>query len=141
MGMVYGFMKALDPGSVVRESEYALAERGKGLLDTVSNYGTQLATGKKLTPQQVMNMQALAADIAVQQEKLIREHEGNYVAIAQQAGIPLNYVVPGYKGGGAAGGKPARPAGAVVPDNAPAPAAPAAAPARPTRPPGAVQPL
>lgn len=134
---VFAFMRMLDPGSVVRESEYALAEKGKGLLDMVANYPTQLASGKKLTPQQVLNMQELSHEIIKQQQRLIDEAQTNYASVATQAGIPVNYVLPGYRpaGGGAADAGPAP--GAVRVKGAPAPSAAPASPDAP--PPGAVR--
>ena len=46
------FMKLLDPGSVVRESELAMAMQASGLMDRVANYHNMLLRGEKLTPQQ-----------------------------------------------------------------------------------------
>jgi hypothetical protein len=46
------FMKLLDPGSVVRESELAMAMSATGLLDRVNNYADMMAKGYKLTPKQ-----------------------------------------------------------------------------------------
>lgn len=45
-------MKILDPGSVVRESELAMAMQASGALDRLSNYGNMVITGQKLTPTQ-----------------------------------------------------------------------------------------
>jgi hypothetical protein len=46
------FMKLLDPGSVVRESELAMAMQSTGALDRFTNYHKQLLEGQKLTPNQ-----------------------------------------------------------------------------------------
>lgn len=46
------FMKLLDPGSVVRESELAMAMQTTGMVDRISNYHSMLMSGQKLTPQQ-----------------------------------------------------------------------------------------
>lgn len=46
------FMKMLDPGSVVRESELGMAMSATGLMDRVQNYAGMLVRGEKLTPQQ-----------------------------------------------------------------------------------------
>jgi hypothetical protein len=45
-------MKILDPGSVVRESELAMAMQATGLLDRVENYASMVLKGTKLTPSQ-----------------------------------------------------------------------------------------
>ena len=46
------FMKLLDPGSVVRESELFMAMNATGLLDRYMNYATMAIEGTKLSPQQ-----------------------------------------------------------------------------------------
>lgn len=46
------FMKLLDPGSVVRESELNMAMQASGVLDRMANYHNLLLKGQKLTPQQ-----------------------------------------------------------------------------------------
>ena len=46
------FMKMLDPGSVVRESELMLAMQATGKLDQFLNYANRIQTGQKLTPAQ-----------------------------------------------------------------------------------------
>jgi hypothetical protein len=56
------FMKLLDPGSVVRESELNMAMQASGVLDRMANYHNLLLKGQKLTPQQREDF-AAAADI------------------------------------------------------------------------------
>jgi hypothetical protein len=56
------FMKLLDPGSVVRESELNMAMQASGVLDRMSNYHNLLLQGHKLTPSQRLDF-AQAADI------------------------------------------------------------------------------
>lgn len=46
------YMKLLDPGSVVRESELALAMSATGLWDKITNYHNMLMNGEKLNPAQ-----------------------------------------------------------------------------------------
>lgn len=54
------FMKLLDPGSVVRESELAMAMAASGALDRATNYAQNVIRGTKLTPTQRADFQALA---------------------------------------------------------------------------------
>lgn len=54
------FMKLLDPGSVVRESELYLAMSASGALDRFTNYANMVVTGQKLTPTQRADFQGLA---------------------------------------------------------------------------------
>lgn len=46
------FMKLLDPGSVVRESELGMAMAATGLVDRMQNYYSLMLKGEKLTPKQ-----------------------------------------------------------------------------------------
>lgn len=54
------FMKLLDPGSVVRESELGMAMAASGALDRARNYAELRISGKKLTPDQRKDFQDLS---------------------------------------------------------------------------------
>ena len=54
------FMKLLDPGSVVRESELGMAMAASGALDRARNYAELRISGKKLTPDQRKDFQQLS---------------------------------------------------------------------------------
>ena len=56
-------MKLLDPGSVVRESELAIAMQAGGRLDRLQNYFNMWASNEKLTPTQRDDFQALANEL------------------------------------------------------------------------------
>jgi len=53
-------MKLLDPGSVVRETELAMAMQASGMLDRLTNYVNMKISGKKLTPEQRQDFLQLA---------------------------------------------------------------------------------
>lgn len=54
------FMKLLDPGSVVRESELGMAMAASGALDRLSNLAQMRLSGTKLTPDQRKDFQQLS---------------------------------------------------------------------------------
>jgi hypothetical protein len=56
-------MKLLDPGSVVRESELAIAMAASGRLDRLQNYFSLWASGQKLTPTQRDDFKQLSAEL------------------------------------------------------------------------------
>jgi hypothetical protein len=56
-------MKLLDPGSVVRESELAIAMQAAGRMDRLQNYFNNMITGEKLTPTQREDFKALANEL------------------------------------------------------------------------------
>ena len=60
IAMVFAFMKMQDPGSVVRESEYATAENARGVAEDVRNMYNRLLKGTRLTPEQVQRFTAQA---------------------------------------------------------------------------------
>jgi hypothetical protein len=57
------FMKLLDPGSVVRESELGMALAATGAFDRAANYVESLKYGKVLTPNQVKDFKNITAQI------------------------------------------------------------------------------
>jgi len=52
LGIIYGYMKMLDPGSVVREGEFATAESAGGAWNKVGNIYNKVLTGGRLTDSQ-----------------------------------------------------------------------------------------
>jgi hypothetical protein len=52
ISLVFGFMKMLDPGSVVREGEFATAENAGGVPDRVINLYNRLRSGERLNTDQ-----------------------------------------------------------------------------------------
>lgn len=71
------FMKILDPGSVVRESELGMAMAATGALDRVTNYAQMMISGQKLTQSQRQDFGDLA-------RKLYEAAEGRYNASANE---------------------------------------------------------
>lgn len=71
MSTIFSFMKILDPGSTVREGEYATAQNARGIPETVSNLYNQVLQGVKLTP--------------AQRQQFLQAAEGNLVGQAQSA--------------------------------------------------------
>jgi hypothetical protein len=68
------FMKLLDPGSVVRESELGMALAATGVFDRATNYYNTLRLGRVLTPQQAADFKNIAGQIyqaAQQQQQMI----------------------------------------------------------------------
>ncbi len=64
IAMVFKFMKALDPTSVVRESEFATAENSSGVPENMRNLYNKLMSGGKLGPKQVDEFVSTAKGLA-----------------------------------------------------------------------------
>ena len=52
MTAIFTYMKMLDPGSVVRESEFSAAQSTAGIMQQVTIMGNQLLEGDMLSPEQ-----------------------------------------------------------------------------------------
>lgn len=55
MGVIFGYMKLLDPNSSVREGEQATAQNAQGVPDWILNLYNKTTTGAKLSPAQVQD--------------------------------------------------------------------------------------
>lgn len=56
LGMIFNYMKSLDPQSVVREGEQVQVKRTDGIFGTLNNYVSQLSNGKMLNDGQVQDL-------------------------------------------------------------------------------------
>lgn len=87
IALTFSFMKMLDPGSVVREGEYALVGRAAGLPDQVIMGLNRIDEGKGLTPAIREKLVAAAAKIMVSRREQYDQVASQYRGLAQDAGI------------------------------------------------------
>ncbi len=52
LSLIFGYMKMLDPGSVVREGEFATAQNATGVPQQIANLYNKVMTGERLAPEQ-----------------------------------------------------------------------------------------
>jgi len=52
IALIFNYMKMLDPGSVVREGEFATAENAGGVDESIRNMYNKIASGERLQPKQ-----------------------------------------------------------------------------------------
>lgn len=76
LSLVYSFMKALDPGSVVRETEFATAQNAAGVPDRVRNIYNKALSGERLTPEQRAEFKKQANSLAKAAEGREKEVRG-----------------------------------------------------------------
>lgn len=81
------FMKLLDPGSVVRESELFLAMQASGLLDRAKYYAENRIRGTKLTPTQRADFQAVADKLFAASTEAYNKKRGEYASMASAYGL------------------------------------------------------
>ena len=94
LAMATKYMKILDPTSVVRESEFALAVAATGLMDKVQNYAASVLEGKKLNPQQRKDFYESAKAINTSFQSGVKEIEDQYSEITKGYGLKPENVIP-----------------------------------------------
>lgn len=101
LSMIYAYMKMLDPGSVVRESEFALAGNAKPLIDRMGlSWDAVKSTweGTKLQPQVRADFLKQAAALYGQQVEQKGLIDGQYTDLSRDFGFDPKFVVTGRAG-------------------------------------------
>lgn len=97
VSLVYQFMKALDPGSTVREGEAAMAQNAAGIPDRVRNAYNNALRGTRLNPTQRAEFLGVAQRLAAQAEGEINEAAKRYRDTAKRRpGMDADSVVGGW---------------------------------------------
>jgi hypothetical protein len=91
------FMKLLDPGSVVRESELYIAMDATGVLDKATNYYSRLSRGEKLTPSQREDFRNIATQLYKAAEKTKLGYDKQYEEIAKANNLDPSKIIVDYK--------------------------------------------
>jgi hypothetical protein len=94
IAMVFSFMKILDPGSVVRETEYATAAQAAGVPERVVGIIQRIQNGQFLTPQQRAEFLSVAKTMADAREQSYRQNLQRYEGISQRIGVDPRNVLP-----------------------------------------------
>ena len=94
LAMATKYMKILDPTSVVRESEFALAVNATGLMDKVQNYAASVLEGKKLNPTQRKDFYDSAKAINDAFRKQREQVDTEYSEMAKGYGLNPQNVIP-----------------------------------------------
>ena len=92
VALIFSYMKMLDPGSVVREGEYATAQNTAGLPDKVMNVYNKLVDGERLNPKQRVFFKGQAKslyDASAKKEALVRKGITN---IANRYGLNIENI-------------------------------------------------
>lgn len=91
---IFSWMKILDPGSTVREGEYASVKNAKGIPDRIRNFYNQALTGNILTPEQRKELREAAAPVYQGQVQNLSPRIKQYAEREKQAGLSPGTVVP-----------------------------------------------
>lgn len=93
VAIVFNFMKTLDPGSVVRENEFATAEQTAGLPQQVVNTYNRLLEGNRLTPAQREQFLQSAARMMEPQIQSQMDINERFSILAERAGADVEDVI------------------------------------------------
>lgn len=87
VAMLYAFMKALDPQSVVRESEFKTGQATEGVPTQVQNYLHQVIGDERLSDEQRRKIVRLALGTFKNQEKVQKDLEKYYRRRVEALGV------------------------------------------------------
>lgn len=87
VALIFNFMKMLDPGSVVRESEFATAANAATVPDRIRDVYNLTLKGYRLTPEQRKNFITQAHDMFDTQARTYNTVAGQYHGLADQYGL------------------------------------------------------
>lgn len=87
LGLIFNFMKILDPGSTVREGEFANAQNSAGVPDQIKNIYNKIQSGQRLNPSQRADFKRQAANQFNSHIKTQKELSKFYESQAKQRGL------------------------------------------------------
>lgn len=94
MGLIFQYMKMLDPGSTVREGEFATAQNTTGIPGQVINAYNKAAQGEFLNPTQVVDFRAQADNLYAAAEQGFERSFEDYRARADSYQYDAQRTVP-----------------------------------------------
>jgi hypothetical protein len=97
LALIFNYMKVLDPGSTVREGEFAQVGAAGDLPTQVQRLYDQWAIGSKLTPEQRTDVLNRSNMLYQSQEGGLAQLEDQYTRLAQSAGVDPQDVIVDYR--------------------------------------------
>jgi hypothetical protein len=94
IALIMKYMKALDPGSVVREGEFKTLGNAGSLPTQVQNWYNSYATGNKLTPEVRKEIKSSAEAIVRGSINAVQPTIQDIISQAKIRGVPENAVLP-----------------------------------------------
>lgn len=93
LSLLFAYMRALDPGSVVRESEFAQAARTGSLPVQVQSWANRVLSGERLTAGQRADFVARAKALFDRANARQGKIAAKYRSMAKQSGVPEDLVI------------------------------------------------
>lgn len=95
LSLIFAYMKLLDPGSTVREGEFANAQNATGVPGQVLNMYNRALKGERLAPEQRADFLGQAQNLYGAHEEQVRPLFERYRGLAEKAGATPDDVTPG----------------------------------------------
>lgn len=94
LALIFNYMKMLDPGSVVREAEFATAAQAGSFGDVIQAQVSRLMNGERLSPNMRADFVYQAEGLMKKQEQQFKKVQGQYTNIAKNTGVdPKNVII------------------------------------------------
>lgn len=93
LALIFGVMKTLDPGSTVREGEFANAQNAAGVPDRIRAAFNNITSGQRLTPEQRRDFVRTAEGQHGAQRRAYEQLANSYRGLASQTGAAPDRVV------------------------------------------------
>jgi hypothetical protein len=106
LALIFNFMKVLDPGSVVREGEFATAANAGSVDERVRGLYNRVISGERLTPEQRADFADRATKLYQGASDIYQGRANQYAGFASAAGLPVEQVIPDFSYGGGLYQKP-----------------------------------
>lgn len=94
LALIFNYMKMLDPGSVVREGEFATAQNAAGVPERVTNIYNRLLNGERLSPAQRQDFGQSAQRVFEAQSETYQRDLQVYRGIAERSGLDPERAIP-----------------------------------------------
>lgn len=98
MSLIYGFMRLQDPGSSVKEGEYASAEKARGVPSEVIALYNKAKDGQLLSPEQRKDFLNAANGLYAAQSAPYADAVNRYRGQAEKWGLSPDDIVPAFGG-------------------------------------------
>ncbi len=93
LALIFNYMKMLDPGSVVREGEFATAQNAAGIPERVRNMWNRALSGERLGDDQRKDFVGQAGGLFERQQRQYAAVQSQYEGLAKRKGIdPANVI-------------------------------------------------
>lgn len=93
LSLIFGYMKMLDPGSTVREGEFANAENSGSVPERVRAQYNKAMRGERLADNMRRDFLERSEDIYKSQERIQKKIEEQYRALAERQGVSPENVI------------------------------------------------